>query len=82
MLARCRVEDNEVAFPRPDADVHFAIRPDREASRIHFTRVHPSEVFHCSSVWIEADELGIWIRAGVEPGVLADVELPKVILGA
>ena len=80
-LLRRRIEHHQIALLGTNADVHFAVRPDGEAARIHFRRVHPAQVFHRAALGIEADEFCLWIRAGVELAVRAGVVLPEVILG-
>src|SRR4030095_3198226 len=74
-------EGYEVALFRADCDIDFAARPDSNAARVHLGRVHPSEVFHCAGLRVEAHDFRLRIRAGVELPVLADVVLPEVVLG-
>src|SRR5688572_7143456 len=81
MLSCRRIEHREVSFLGPETDVHFSTRPNREAARIHLGWMHAAKVFHRPGLRIKANELRVWIRAGVQLAVFAGVKLPEVLLG-
>ena len=80
MRPRRRIVHHQVAFLGPDADIDLAVRPHGDAARIHLRRVHAAQVFHLAGRRVEAHQLRVRIRAGVELAVLAEVVLPEIRL--
>src|SRR5947207_10646115 len=79
MFASGGIEHDQISFLGANADIDFPIRPDRQAARVHFARMHSAEVFHRVRLWVESNQLGVWVSAGVKLAIFARVELPKVI---
>src|SRR5207247_2546645 len=76
MLARPRIEHDEIAFLGADPDINFSIRADGEAARIHFRGMHSTKILHGAGFWVESDEFRVEISAGVELAIFTGIELP------